>query len=287
MHKKSFSIIGGDKRNIALAEILFGQGHDVKMFGFAESGRELPMQCKNLAEALRESQYIIGPTPCSHNGGALNTPFHLGALVVEDLFQRIQPHQVFIAGHVNAETHEMAKHYHVRLVDMLKHEALLTLNAIPTAEGAIKIAIEETDITLHGNHAMVIGFGRIGTILCRMLRGIGAKVSAVVNSPRGFALAKSAGHDAINFAEINDYLPHVDVIYNTVPHIILDKNNMGLIKKQTLIIDLASPPYGVDAMAGRDLGLKILFSTSLPGKVAPVTTATYMLQTIHQIIEEL
>ena len=282
---KSFTILGGDKRNIALAEILFSQGHKVKMFGFAESGREFPMQCKNLVEAIRESQYIIGPIPCAHNNGTLNAPFHRKPLYIEALFQLIQPHQLFIAGHVSAATWEAAHRYDIHLVDMLEREELLTLNAIPTAEGAIKVAIEETDITLHGNHVMVIGYGRIGTALCRMLRGIGAKVSTVVNSAHSFALAESVGHNAINFEKMNEHLPYMDVIYNTVPEIILDKSNMHLIKEKTLIIDLASPPYGVDAVAGRDMGLKILFSSSLPGKIAPVTTATYMLSTINQIIK--
>ena len=140
---------------------------------------------------------------------------------------------------------------------------------------------------MHDSNAMVIGYGRVGTVLCRMLAGIGAKVSVVVNTRHCLAAAKSCGHEAICFSKMNDHLSRMDVIYNTVPEILLDKNNMHFIKEKTLIIDLASPPYGVDVTAGRDLGLKILFSGSLPGKVAPVTTASYMLSTINQIIEEL
>jgi len=134
---------------------------------------------------------------------------------------------------------------------------------------------------------MVIGYGRIGSILCKMLAGLGAKVHAVVNKSRSAALANSAGHEVVTFKAMNHYLPDMDVIYNTVPKILLDKNNMHLINEKALIIDLAAPPYGVDAIAGRDLGLKILFSSSLPGKIAPVTTAMYILSTIHQIINEM
>jgi len=282
-----FTVVGGDKRNIALAEMLFRQGHDVKLFGFVNNERELPMQCKLLSEAISKAQYIIGPTPCSLGGGALNAPFHNGPLYVEDLFRLIKPHQVFIAGYVKPEVSKLAEEYGIHIIDMLKREELLVLNAIPTAEGAIKIAIEETDITLHGSQIMVIGYGRVGTALCRMLGGIGAKVTVVVNTGQGLAQAKSAGYEAVFFKEMENYLPKADVIFNTVPEILLNEKNLPLVRESTLIIDLASPPGGVDASVSRALGLKALFTNSLPGKVAPITTASYILDTVNQIISEL
>jgi len=267
--------------------MLYLQGYQVKLFGFVNNERELPMQCKLLNETISEAQYIIGPTPCSLGGGALNAPFHNSPLYVEDLFRLIKPWQTFIAGYVKPEVSALAKEYNIQLIDMLKREELLVLNAIPTAEGALKIAIEETDITLHGNQMMVIGFGRIGTALCKMLSGIGAKVCAVVNSAHAAALAKSTGYEVIFFKDINSNLHRADVIFNTVPTILLDEHNLPIVRKSTLIIDLASPPNGVDASVSRALGLKALFTNSLPGKVAPITTASYILDTVNQIISEL
>jgi len=282
----NFAIIGGDKRNAALAEKLFRRGHAVCMCGFVNYEKSLILQCKNIGKAVQNADFIIGPTPCSHNGGALNAPFHNGTIYVSELFQWIKPHQIFIAGYVKDEVYALAKSHDVHIVDMLLREELLTLNAIPTAEGAIKIAIEETDITLHGNHVMVIGYGRIGTILSRMLHGMGAKVSAVVDSPTAAALAQSAGYDIIPYAQMNDYLPAASIIFNTVPEILLDASNIHRIGKDTLVIDLASPPYGVDVTAARDIGRRVLFTNSLPGKVAPVTTADYIFDTVMEIIRE-
>ncbi|MCL1842461.1 MAG: dipicolinate synthase subunit DpsA [Defluviitaleaceae bacterium] len=285
MTKPSFAVVGGDKRNIALAKKLFLLGFDVKLFGF--EGFELPMLCKNLANTVSGASYIIGPTPCSLGGGALNAPFNNGSLYVEDLFRLMKPRQVFIAGFVQPEVTGLADEYDIKVIDMLCREELLVLNAIPTAEGAIKIAIEETEITLHGSRMLVIGYGRIGTVLCRMLSGMGAKVSAIVNTSHAAALAESAGCDVVPFEEMNDALPHADVIFNTVPTILLDETNLNRVRKSTLIIDLASTPNGVDAVAARALGLKTLFACSLPGLIAPVTTAEYILATIQKIIAEL
>ncbi|MCL2204569.1 MAG: dipicolinate synthase subunit DpsA [Defluviitaleaceae bacterium] len=284
---RTFSVVGGDKRNAALAEMLYKQGHQVKLYGFVNYERELSMQCKNLEEAIACADYIIGPIPCAHHGGTLNAPFHNAPIFAQELFGLLKPHQIFMAGYMKPEIFAMAKAHNVRALDMLQREELLVANAIPTAEGAIKIAIEETDITLHDNPMLIIGYGRIGSILAAMLRGMGARVCAVVNSKAAAARARSCGHEAVFFEDMEGRLAQAAVIFNTVPEILLDGGNMGHIDKKALIIDLASPPYGVDVNASRAFGLKVLFATSLPGKIAPVTTAGYILDTVNYIIEEM
>ena len=279
-----FAVIGGDKRNIALAELLFRRGYSVRLFGFEDGGPELSLRCKNLQEAISNAKYVIGPTPCSLGGGALNAPYHSQPLFIEDLFNIMGKNRVFIAGFIKPEVNLLAQDYEIEIIDMLTFEEMLVLNAIPTAEGAIKIAIDETDFTLHSSNCMVIGYGRIGTVLSRMLCGMGAKVTAIVNTPHAAALALSAGHEAVHFSDMNKILRNADVIFNTVPHIILDETNLQKVRKNTLIIDLASAPNGVDGAVSRALGLKTLFASSLPGKVAPLTTAEYMLKTIEGLI---
>jgi len=283
---RSFAVVGGDKRNIALAENLFRLGHRIKMYGFGGYERETPVQCKNMYETVAGAEYVIGPTPFAH-GGVLNAPFHDGTVLVDDLFRLIKPSQKLIAGYIRPETVALAGKYDVEIIDMLSREELLVHNAIPTAEGAIKIAIEETDITLHGNNMLVIGYGRIGTVLSGMLRGMGAKVCAVANSDKSAALAKSSGHKVIRFRDIEAQLRKANVIFNTVPKVLLDRRNMRHIRKDALLVDLASPPYGVDVNDARDFGLKLLFASSLPGKIAPATAATYILETINHIIAEI
>jgi len=133
MNIRNFAIVGGDKRNIALAEMLFRLGHRVKMYGFTNYERETPMQCKNLYETISESEYIVGPIPCSHNGGVLNAPFNSEPVLIEDLFRLIKPSQTLLAGYMKQEVLALAEKYGIRAVDMLGREELLVLNAIPTA----------------------------------------------------------------------------------------------------------------------------------------------------------
>jgi len=286
LEAKTFAMVGGDRRNIELARMLHTQGHTVKMYGFKNYEKELSIQCNTLLETVEGSNCIIGPIPCSHNGEILNTPFHNKPISIEELFSLIKPQQQFLAGVIKPEVLEIADKYNISTIDMLKREELLIRNAIPTAEGAIKIAIDETDITLHGSRAMVIGYGRIGKVLSGMLRGLGVEVLAVVNTDEAAAFAESNGHWSVLYKEMESKLQFADVIFNTVPQILLDKNNMQHIRKDTLIIDLASPPYGVEVNDSRDFGLKVLYTNSLPGKIAPVTTASYILETVNRILEE-
>lgn len=286
MKPKTFAIVGGDRRNIELSRLLNKQGHTVKLFGFVNYEGETPMQCSSLEEVVAEADCVIGPIPCSHNNVTLNAPFLAAPIHADELFQLMQPHQAFLAGVINPKLKETAERRGIEVIDMLTREELLVMNAIPTAEGAIKIAIDETDITLHGNLMMVIGYGRIGKILSAMLRGIGARVLAVVNSEEAAALAEASGHTSVMHTEMESRLKDAAVIFNTVPEILLDKTNMRHIRKNTLIVDLASPPYGVDANDSRNFGFKVLFTNSLPGKVAPVTTAKYILKTVVSILNE-
>ena len=141
MEAKVFTVVGGDKRNIELARLLCGCGHTVKLFGFVNYERETPMQCKNLYDAVSDADCIIGPIPASHNGDALNAPFHNAPIYVEDLFRLIKPHQKFLAGFIKPDLVNLANKYNIHAIDMLKREELLVKNAIPAALSKLRIAI--------------------------------------------------------------------------------------------------------------------------------------------------
>ena len=68
---------------------------------------------------------------------------------------------------------------------------------------------------------------------------------------------------------------------------ILDKESLQLIKNDTLIIDLASAPGGIDRNAAKELKRKFIWALSLPGKVAPVTSAEFMKETLYNMFKEI
>ena len=68
---------------------------------------------------------------------------------------------------------------------------------------------------------------------------------------------------------------------------ILDFKLLSKVRESSLIIDLASRPGGVDFETARNLGRKVIWALSLPGKVAPDTAGDIMKETIVNILEEL
>ena len=151
-------------------------------------------------------------------------------------------------------------------------------NAVPTAEGAIQIAMEELPITIHGARALVIGYGRLGRALSQRLAGLGAKVSVAARKFADLAWAER---------QLEGWLCCYDLVVNTVPARILSEEDLEDLRPGCLVIDLASKPGGVDLEAAARLGVKVIWALSLPGKVAPVTAGKSIKITIYNILHEL
>ena len=288
MSLRKYTVIGGDLRNVKLAEAIHTDGNQVNLYGFKKAGFESTLtENVNLEEAIDDSDIVIGPLPCTNDDEMLNAPFHDKSIQINGVFRIMKKSQLFIAGMINEKILQLAKAYNVYCIDLLKREEMAVFNAIPTAEGAIQIAMEELPITISGCKAMVLGYGRVGRTLARMLSGIGADVYAEARKYSDLAWIKAYGQKPVYINDLINVIGGMDIIFNTIPSTILDSSMLESIAKDCLIIDLASKPGGVDFDKAKHLGIKVIWALSLPGKVAPVTAADYMKQTIYNIIEEL
>lgn len=162
-----------------------------------------------------------------------------------------------------------------------------TANAVPTAEGAIEIAISETPVTIHGSKCLVLGYGKIGKILTKDLYGMGAITYAAARKYADLAMIEGHGYEPLQMSTLKGRINEFDIIFNTVPALILDDEVLSKVQKDALIIDLASKPGGVDFEAAKKYGLRVIWALSLPGKVAPITSGAIIKDTIMNIINEL
>jgi len=285
---KKYTVIGGDLRNVKLAEAIRADGSQVRLFGFKNAGFDTILsETENLDRAIDDSDIVIGPVPCTNDNEILNTPFHDEKIHISEVFRRMKKNQLFIAGRINDRILQTAGAYNIRIIDILEREEMAVLNAIPTAEGAVQIAMEELPVTLNGSRTLVLGFGRVGKVLAKMLHGLGADVYVETRKYSDMAWLKAYGIKPVYINDLSRYLSDMDVIFNTVPSRILDGEKLEKLGKECLVIDLASKPGGVDFERAKMLGIKVIWALSLPGKVAPVTAANYMKETIYNIIEEL
>lgn len=280
----NISVIGGDSRIVELVRVLKENGNDVLLYGLEDSEKLAGCKhVKNIEETLQNSNLVITSIPLSKDGKFINTAFTDRKILVEDFF-RIVKNKKIVTGNITDEIKQYIKtDNNNEIIDILKYEELTVLNAIPTAEGAIQIAMEKSLITLHNSKCLILGFGRIGKVLAKMLSGIGAKVYCEARKQEDIAWIQSYSYNAIHLDELDNYLSEFDFIFNTIPYIVLDKNKLRLIRQDSILIDLASKPGGIDFEEADKLKLKTEWALALPGKVAPRTAAEY----IYKIIKRL
>ncbi len=282
---KNIAVIGGDLRIEKLVGMLEKENYIVNTYGL-EKSTEITNKSTSLKECIQSADIVIGPLPLSTNGGYISAPFSENKITLDELLDNLDG-KTFIAGSIKQDVYEKGNSKNITILDIIKREELAVLNAISTAEGAIQIAINETLTNLHGNNVLVLGFGRIGKILAKMLDGIGANVACEARKTTDLAWIKAYGYEPINLIELKENISRFNIIINTIPFVLLDRNMLKEVKKDALIIDLASNPGGVDQKAVKELGIKFNWALSLPGKVSPITSAEFMKETLLNMFKEI
>ena len=281
----NFWLAGGDRRQVWLARLLAEDGHAVHAFALGPAGAGVREE-RTLAGAER-ADCVVLPLPAAGPEGGLNAPLAEGPVPLEEVLDTLRPGQIVCAGRVDDRLRALAEGRGVRLFDYFAREELAVTNSVPTAEGAIQIALEELPITLHGARALVIGYGRLGRALAPRLAALGARVTVAARRYEALAWAESFGFAACPLGELGECLCGFDLAVNTVPAPVLGAAELGELKEGCLVIDLASLPGGVDLVAAERLGVKAVRALSLPGKTAPATAAAALRTAICHILNEL
>ncbi len=288
--EKAISVVGGDLRIVKLVEMLIADGYTVYTYGLEYSEDLLKLEgvemCPTLKDAVTDSRAVVGPIPLSSDRKNLSMPFSHVKLSLEEFIECLDG-KTLIAGNITEPIRNILDSKSVVYIDLLKREEFSVLNTISTAEGTIQIAMEETQRTVHGRNVLIMGFGRIGKVLSKMLSGIGAKVYCEARKDEDLAWIKAYGYEPIHLNDLDKNLSKFDIIINTIPFQILDNKRLDLLKKDIVIIDLASNPGGVDRKSAKEKNLKLIWALSLPGKVAPVTSAEFIKETIYHALKEM
>ena len=280
---KNIWVVGGDPRQAALARLLADDGHGVHTYALelAEGVR-----CEPSMAGADRADCVVLPLPSLGPEGALNAPLSGRSHPLDEVLDPLRPGQLVCAGMVTAPLRAMAEERGLALADYFAREELAVLNAIPTAEGAIQLAMEELPVTLHASRVLVVGFGRLGHALVPRLRGLGARVWVCARRYEQQAAAEGMGAGVESMDRLPDWLCGYDLVINTVPAPVLGVEELSALKEGALVIDLASRPGGVDMKAAAALGVRVIWALSLPGKVAPVTSGRYIKDTVYHLMDE-
>lgn len=153
-----------------------------------------------------------------------------------------------------------------------------------TAEGAIALLRPETGLS--GAHILLLGYGRIARLLARELQKAGALVTAAARSGEQRAWAEAEGIEALPLDALSGALDRFDVIIGTIPAPVLTEPLLALVRKDALLLELASAPGGIDAAAAHERGLRYIRAPGLPAKYAPERAALILRDAVYAAAAE-
>lgn len=190
--------------------------------------------------------------------------------------------QKILCGIINSETERISKEKNWILCRPLQDEEYLLENAKMTAEGAVYAAMNMLSVAMRDAKCLVIGYGRIGKELTRLLRTFGADVIVAARRPES---RREAGENSIEINKIWSVICKSDLILNTVPHRTLSESGLLSIKSTSFLFELASKPYGFDMGAAKRLGIHAYLESGIPGRYCPDSAACALLRYIERSVQ--
>lgn len=280
---KKFGIIGGDFRQIHLAEKISRNNHRVFLFGFDKLNNDFSFSVfDNIYEVIDKSDYIILPLPETRDGINLFSPF---SAIKTEFNKKIFN---FLKGKVVFGDLKKFMEYTegIRFYNYAKTEEFQIMNAVPTAEGAIKIALDKKEETLFGKNCLIAGFGRIGKLLANRLKSFGTQIAITSRNSEEIAWAKALGYHNIQLKNLIYETNNYDLIFNTIPSVVFTKEVLSKCKKDIFIIDVASNPGGIDKGSAKKFKINCVHALGIPGKLFPKSAAEIIYNSIQKTIKE-
>lgn len=276
--KKSVFILGGDLRQETVKSLLEKENFDVTALGLSEG--KIPL------DKLKKADILIFPVPTSSDGVTLNAPISKTKTALFDIIEKINKNCLVLGAKMPPNAAEMLKDRGIKYIDYFDREELIIKNAIPTAEGVLEIALSEMPITIFGSRVLVIGYGRVGKVIAEKFKLLGSDVTVSARKCEDFAWIEEKGLKSVHTEALPKVLSEFDLVINTVPARVLDGEALKNVRNDTLVLDVASKPGGVDFETAKKLKKNVIWALSLPGKTAPITSGKIIKETIMNIFSE-
>ena len=285
---KKIAVLGGDEREKILIKTLVKNNFKISVLSKQRLIKHNNITYSDkIKKVISDAEVVIAPLSGTDDNNYLKNVFTDQKVKIDEkTISFFSANTLFIIGSVSEKIKKMLQKREVILVETADLDQLAILNAIPTAEGALNIAITETPFTIHGSQILVLGLGRVGLTLGWRLKALGAKVYAATRNKKAKARGQEQGLIMIDYKKLHSYLPEMDIVFNTVPAMILTPDYIKLLKQKALIVDLASYPGGTDFEACAEQNIKALLAPGLPGKVAPESAGKILAEIIPEIIEQ-
>lgn len=262
---KDVIILGGDNRLKELYGILKDY-FCVDISGFDMLENTDTININDAMEHLAEYSMVVLPIPLSVNG-KIKMPFSKTSVSEDRLLKKLKKGQKVLYGGIK-DVESSAE-----MINILKNKRYARQNAYYTAVITLELLKTKYMVELYGSNVLVTGFGKIASSMCDILKSRGVSVSAAARSEAAKTEIIKKGYEFINIYSLAPMIGKFDVIINTVPAVVIKENELRAAKPGVLIVDVASPPYGVDFKAAECMGVMACIEQGLPGKYMPAEEA--------------
>ncbi|WP_379967347.1 dipicolinic acid synthetase subunit A [Ectobacillus sp. sgz5001026] len=283
------AVIGGDARQLEVIRKLIELDAKVSLVGFDQLDHGFTGATKEQIDELQFSRLdaVILPVAGTNDMGQIETIFSNEKVVLtKEHISKTPPHFTIYSGISNAYLHDIATVCNRSLIKLFERDDVAIYNSIPTVEGTIMMVIQHTDYTIHGSKVAVLGFGRTGMSVARAFQALGAKVKAGARRSEHLARITEMSFDPFHLKDLHEIVEDIDIVINTVPHLIVTNSVIARMPTNTLIIDLASKPGGTDFRYAEKRGIKAILAPGLPGIVAPKTAGKILANVLTGLLAE-
>ena len=228
---------------------------------------------ENDNEKIENADILLLPVPTTRDNKNIFCP-QTNKIIPLDEVYKAKPHALILSCGYDFKMQNC--------IDYLKLDSFCLLNAVPTAEGAIARAINDTPFCLCQSRILVIGNGRIAKILADRLVGLRCDVTVSARKSADFSYLKALGIKHIHTHNVPQEAEKFNIIFNTIDVPLFDEVDK---LKNCYLYDLSTKGC-IDFETAQKCGIKAVRLTGIPGKIAPHTAGKIIAQTANELIGE-
>lgn len=289
-NNKSIAILGGDARYLEMIRHLaVSSDVEINLVGFdqLDQGFTGAKQADFDDLELDKLDAIVLPVPGTDSEGYIETVFSDKRIqITEDWIKKLPEHCLVFTGITNEYLTNAVQNANLLLIPLFDRDDVAIYNSIPTVEGTIMMAIQNTNFTIHSSKVVILGLGRVGMSVASKFAALGADVSVGAREKADIARINEMGMKAFQLKDLSKYSSNCDLLINTIPALVVTEEVIQPMPSHALIIDLASKPGGTDYDYAKKRGIKALPAPGLPGIVAPKTAGKILGSVINQLLVE-
>lgn len=271
MENKKMIILGGDRRFEYVKSRLADSGYSV-------------CSCESETELLSEKENektVVLPLPVTRDGVYINTNSANPQISLKTLKAALKRGDTVIGGAVKPELKADLEENGVGVFDYYDGE-MVNENAVLTAKALPKV-FEENGIDFRNIRTVITGFGRTARATADLFCAEGCDFSVCARSESAEKQARAKGYDFLYLDSLASEIKDFRLVLNTVPALILNEKIFAEMDGGTVIVDIASAPFGEEESTAKAFSIKLIRALSLPGKYSPRQAGALIAERIESI----